>query len=214
MLKHMCDARARAIDCFCIVGIWHILLDDVKSAARPTATGRWTADTACESLHSAPSKADAAPGLHPCACTANVAFGRRVAAAFKSPRRTALCISPFSFNIPNNPSIHPAGGDRLRLPRESFPLSCFVSHDSTRSRRRRLNFHSKPEPSRFHQVPPLPLDTRPPPPVISSNWYVNTLVRLPLFYFTPLYAAHGGYLLSFQRRGQGPLGKDRIWCHC
>ena len=105
-------------------------------------------------------------------------------------------------------SIHPAGGDRLRLPRESFPLSCFVSHDSTRSRRRRLNFHSKPEPSRFHQVPPLPLDTRPPPPVISSNWYVNTLVRLPLFYFTPLYAAHGGYLLSFQRRGRkGPLAK-------
>ena len=164
---------ARAIDCFCIVGIWHILLDDVKSAARPTATGRWTADTACESLHSAPSKADAAPGLHPCACTANVAFGPRVAAAaFKSPRRTALCISPFSFNIPNNPSLHPsiqqAATDfdyleNLSLSAALFPTTPRARADdvsiSTQNQSPRDFIRSLPSPSilalrrqRFHQI--------------------------------------------------------------
>ena len=130
MLKHMCDARARAIDCFCIVGIWHILLGDVKSAARPPARprpegGQRTLRVKVSTPR--PPRPTLPPGFTR-ACTANVAFGRRAAAAaaaFKSPPRA---ISPFSFNIPNNPSIHPSSRRRpTSITSRIFPsqLLCF-----------------------------------------------------------------------------------------
>ena len=208
---------ARAIDCFCIVGIWHILLDDVKSAARPTATGRWTADTACESLHSAPSKADAAPGLHPCACTANVAFGRRVAAAaFKSPRRTALCISPFSFNIPNNPSIHPSSRRRpTSITSRIFPsqLLCFP----------RLHALAQTTSQFPLKTRALEISSGPSPPPRYSSSAASDFIKLvrkhissssALLFHAPLCRPWRLLALISEERPQGPLGKDGIWYHC
>ena len=161
-----------AIDCFRIVGNWHFLCEaNSAAAAAARAYGRgtpdrdWTLRVKVSTLLQGHPCPRASPvrrdGLPAGAASADVAFGRR---AFN----LLLAISSFYFNIPKQslpPSIQPSSADLDYL--ENLPLSLSATLFSTRqhssrsrrsppSRACRLYFHSKPKPSRFHQVRPRP----------------------------------------------------------